>query len=79
MTTNIQNCTRGNQGELLCYHNSKEQMCGTKCGGTLVQYTETNKNENGYCFQNELKNDLLRNFNEYFMSATGTKSATTKS
>ena len=54
-------------------------MCGTKCGGTLVQYTETNKNENGYCFQNELKNDLLRNVNEYFMSATGTKSATTKS
>ena len=54
-------------------------MCGTKCGGTLVQYTETNKNENGYCFQKKYKNDLLRNFNEYFMSATGTKSATTKS
>ena len=53
-------------------------MCGTKCGGTLVQYTETNKNENGYYFQKEFKNDLLRTFNEYLMSPTGTKSATTK-
>ena len=41
VTTNIQNCTRGNQGEPLCYHNSKEKMCGTKCGGTLVHYTKT--------------------------------------
>ena len=29
--------------------------------------------------QNKFQNALLRDFNEYFMSATGTKSATTKS